>query len=1047
MNFENDIPRPSRQPDPGSTAATPAASKPSVDSRQARTSSPSSIARCPSWQAGPRRLLPHLPGALFFISLLWVWSFRLLAQDTPGGSQQSSQNPAAAGAMFSSYEGQNVSSIELAGQPDLDPSAFASAYDQQVNHPFSQESIEQAAATIKAAGKFEDVRVEVDPASDGLRVTLILEPAMYFGIFQFPGVPFAYSRLLQVANYPVQSPFNPAAVERDRKRLINFYRQQGYFEAEVRVEVKVDKNHQVANVSFPAVLGRRAKFGNIVISGVPPPDQEQLRHSLTTLMARARTVAIRDGKTYRRGALNRAVTYLQSQLQKKGLLGAKVTLAGAEYHADTNRADIHFDVVPGPSVGVDIQGAHLWSWTRKTLLPMYQGVDVDDESVEEGRQALASYFQSKGYFDAKVEAHLENTPQHDTILYRISKQKKFKVAEVKVAGNAELPSSELTPQIVVEKKHFLSTGKLSDQLVRKSVANLEAVYASEGFSEVKVVPAVTNNGNETSVLFRVTEGPRDMVHSLTVEGADTFPASQYAPGGLRLAAGKPYSQAHVQQDRTNIVANYLKAGYLISSFRETATEVSKSDRHQINVVYHISEGPRVITGDIVTLGRTLTRQRLIDADISAAGIKPEQPLTATQLLTAGSNLYEHTGIFDWAEVDPKREVTTQTTEDVLVKVHEAKKNEFTYGIGFEVVRRGGTVPGGTVAIPGLPPIGLPPTFTTSEATFWGPRGSILYTRTNVHGKGESISVTGFAGRLDQRFGFYYIDPAFRWSHWRATTSFTFEHNAQNPIFTSAQEIAGLQFQRYIDRERKDIFFLRYQFSQTNLTHVLIPDLVPPEDQNVQLSTIAANLTRDTRDNVLDEHKGVLQSIELDLNTTKLGSSVNFAKMTGQAAFYKEKFHNIVWANSIRIGLAQPFADSRVPTSELFFTGGGNSLRGFPLDSAGPQRLVEVCPDGTTGCNDFIKVPAGGQQLLILNTEARIPMPFKKGLSLVPFYDGGNVFSQVGFRDFTRLYSNTVGLGLRYATPIGPIRVDVGRNLNPVQGLNPTQYFISVGQAF
>ena len=94
-------------------------------------------------------------------------------------------------------------------------------------------------------------------------------------------------------------------------------------------------------------------------------------------------------------------------------------------------------------------------------------------------------------------------------------------------------------------------------------------------------------------------------------------------------------------------------------------------------------------------------------------------------------------------------------------------------------------------------------------------------------KASRSQLTAFAGRLDQRFGFFYIDPNFRWSHWRATTSFTFEHNAQNPIFTSAQEIAGLQFQRYIDHARKNIFFLRYQFSQTNLTHVLIPDLVPP----------------------------------------------------------------------------------------------------------------------------------------------------------------------------------------------------------------------------
>jgi outer membrane protein insertion porin family len=229
--------------------------------------------------------------------------------------------------------------------------------------------------------------------------------------------------------------------------------------------------------------------------------------------------------------------------------------------------------------------------------------------------------------------------------------------------------------------------------------------------------------------------------------------------------------------------------------------------------------------------------------------------------------------------------------------------------------------------------------------------------------------------------------------------------------------------------------------------VEIPSLVPTEDQHVRLSTLAANITRDTRDNALDAHKGVLDSIELDFNNTKLGSSVDFVKLNGQAAYYKQAFHNIVWANSVRVGLAQQFANSRVPLSEEFFTGGGNTLRGFPLDGAGPQRKVEVCPNGTSGCNVTINVPSGGNELFLINSEARIPLPIKKGLGVVGFYDGGNVFPRVGFHEFTSLYTNNVGLGLRYATPVGPVRVDVGRNLNPVQGIQATQFFISIGQAF
>ncbi len=190
------------------------------------------------------------------------------------------------------------------------------------------------------------------------------------------------------------------------------------------------------------------------------------------------------------------------------------------------------------------------------------------------------------------------------------------------------------------------------------------------------------------------------------------------------------------------------------------------------------------------------------------------------------------------------------------------------------------------------------------------------------------------------------------------------------------------------------------------------------------------------------------SLEIDINSTKLGANVDFAKLTSQAAFYKEKYHHIVWADSIRIGLAQPFANSFVPLSEAFFTGGSDTLRGFPLDGAGPQRNVYACSTGQAppDCPQ-ITVPEGGNELFVINSEARIPVPIKKGLGIVAFYDGGNVFPLIGFHDFTSLYSNNVGIGLRYSTPVGPIRFDVGHNLNPVPGISSTQYFFSIGQAF
>ncbi len=241
--------------------------------------------------------------------------------------------------------------------------------------------------------------------------------------------------------------------------------------------------------------------------------------------------------------------------------------------------------------------------------------------------------------------------------------------------------------------------------------------------------------------------------------------------------------------------------------------------------------------------------------------------------------------------------------------------------------------------------------------------------------------------------------------------------------------------------------MRYDFNKTDLSHLLVPELVLPQDRNVHLSTLSSTMIRDTRDKPLDAHRGIFSTVDFRITPTALGSSATFAKLFGQYAYYKP-IHSTVFANSVRLGLAKAFGNSFVPTSQLYFSGGGTSLRGFPIDEAGPQRIVPFCNvlKGQTGCVN-VTLPVGGRQLFILNSEMRFPLRVMKDLGGVFFYDGGNVYSAINFNNFTSNYTNTVGVGLRYATPIGPIRVDVGRNLNPVPGINATQYFITLGQAF
>jgi outer membrane protein insertion porin family len=225
-------------------------------------------------------------------------------------------------------------------------------------------------------------------------------------------------------------------------------------------------------------------------------------------------------------------------------------------------------------------------------------------------------------------------------------------------------------------------------------------------------------------------------------------------------------------------------------------------------------------------------------------------------------------------------------------------------------------------------------------------------------------------------------------------------------------------------------------------------LVLPRDRDVKLSTVSSALIRDTRDKPLDAQHGSYATVNLGITPTAFGSSVNFARLFAQYALYKP-VHGIVFANSIRLGFDKALLGSFVPTSQLFFAGGGTTLRGFPIDEAGPPRIVPFCNvlTGSTSCVP-VTVPVGGRQLFILNSELRFPLKMiMSALGGVIFYDGGNVYSAINFNQFVNDYSSTIGIGLRYATPVGPVRIDFGHRLNRIPGISENQYFITLGQAF
>lgn len=952
---------------------------------------------------------------------------------------------------YAGFGGRKVETVDVSATPLMDVTTFRGMIRQKAGQSFSQAAVRESIHALQSTNLFSSVKLNVTPQKNGLKLVFVLEPAYYVGHLSFPrAVPkFPYTRLLQAANIPPQSAFTNDLPQQGQKALLHFFQTNGYFLASVRPQTDWDKTHMVVNLIFACDLKKLARVGTIQIDGVSPKEAAKLRGAMDSLWPKLTRSSLHSGQKYSIGRIYKGVANIREELADQGRLAPTVRFVSAEYDPRTNRALLKFQVALGPKVQIEVKGARLWKRTQKKLIPIYQENAVDEDLIYEGRLNILNYMESKGYFDASVQGQVMKEPELTRIVYTVNEGKRHKVAGVSFQGNQYFDEDQLEPLSAVKKGHFLfdffhifSHGSFSQALVSKTVNSIEGLYKNAGFAKVSVTPQVRDKGLNVDVNFVINEGPQDTVGALHVEGDKGEPLQIRS---LNLALGKPYSPNLLQKDRNTILARYFDNGYLNAKFDFSVTP-ERGRPHVEDVTYKITEGPQAHVSQVVYLGQRQTRKSFI-RHISESDVSPEQPLSQGRFYQAENELYD-LGIFDWASVQPRRPVSNQTQEDVLVQVHESKRNTIEFGGGIEIIPRNGNLPVGFVAIPGLPQIGLGNKFSVSQKSIFTPRGSFEFDRRNIFGRAETTSIATILSRLRQSGSLSYSDPRFLGSTWSSLTSFTGTRTTENPIFTAVFGQAAFQVKKPLDtRKRKNVIF-RYAYQQTALSNLLIPGLVLPQDQHVRTSTVSGEYLRDSRDNPLDAHRGAFQTFDFGITPSAFGSSADFVRMLGQNAFYIPARSWLTWANNIRLGFTIPFAGSSVPLSERFFSGGADSLRGFPINGAGPQRPVTACgnPADPSTCT-LISVPVGGDMLFILNSEARFPLPEISNLGGVLFYDGGNVYSNINFRQLVNNYTNTVGFGLRYKTPVGPVRFDVGYRLTSVPGVKALQYFVTLGQAF
>jgi len=950
-----------------------------------------------------------------------------------------------------SWVGKKINHIQFDGVSDPLHTKWEDLITLKAGDIFTQSALHQSLQTLYSTGRFTQIEVEAESSADGgVEIKIHLTPEYFIGTVTVSGAPKppTSTQLENASKLELGTPYRVGSLADAIVQIKQLLHDNGYFKADVNAQPKWDTSTQQVEIDFTVTAGEQARVGTVTVTGDPEITTEKTQ-TLLKMKAGDRATLVRQ---------QRAVSRLLSHYQKEQHLEAQATMTGREFRDATNTIDYTFHVDRGLPIVIRTEGASMHKSDLMRMVPVFEENAVDTDLLNEGSRNLRDYFQNKGYFHVKVDFN-ESNDQDGTheVTFNIDRGESHKVVSIEIKGNRYFDNETLRERLqVAPSTWFLPHGRFSQALLAHDITAIEQLYRSNGFLQVKVTSEVKEQdvslgANHLAVTYNIEEGMQTRVASLQISGNTKF-AQTKLNEVLALTTGQPFSGSGLTADRDSLLSYYQNNGFPEAQVSADYTP-DANNTSLVHVRYQIVEGEPVKVGQVLISGLEHTRKDVVQR---ALRITPGQPLSLTDMLESQRNLYD-LGLFNEVKVavqDPQGDIGEK---NVLVDLDEAPRTTFYYGLGLEV--QTGSVPNNCAAT-GCQPQGQ---------TGVSPRVSFDVTRSNLFGTDQSLLFKSRLGRLQQRALVSFISPHFL-DHPNLTLTFTSFYDKTQDVFTfTAQRIeASIQLEHRFNKSTTLLYRMTYRrVSVDPNTLQIAPALIPLLSLPVRVAIPSFTWIRDTRDNPIDSKRGMYWTADFGLATTKLGSQTDFARVLLQNSTYTAfKKKTWVFARTTRIGVEVPYGnttDETIPLPERFYAGGSNSLRGFTINQAGPRDL-------TTG------YPIGGSGLFVNSFELRTPpLPFPyvdENLSMVIFHDAGNVFSsrsqifenldkfhQNGLTDFDYM-SNAVGAGLRYKTPIGPLRVDFSYNVNPPRfnyqpapnvtaptSLSHFNFFFSIGQTF
>ncbi len=959
------------------------------------------------------------------------------------------------------FEGKPIISIgfEPVTQP-LEITAIRDTIAVKEGQAYRSADIRSSIERLYTSGRYHDIQVDAQASGDGVALRFITRGTWFVGrvlVETDISEPPSPAQLVSAVGLDLGTPFEESEVFLGEESIRKLLRENGYFAAVVGHRLEYDNQHQQVMVTYTVKPGKRTHYAAPEIHG----DTGGLTPQQITNATRWRRTILPGVNLpgYRGITQNRTragLDAVRGKYHKSTRLMATVTLTGID--EKTGRPTLEINA--GAIVDVTAAGGRISKKNLRKAVPVFEERTLDADLLAEGEENLRDYFQSQGYFDAQVALEREEKKGDKTlIVYRVDPGDRHSLAAVLTEGNKYFDDKTLQERLYVTPRSFeLRRGRYSDGTRRRDEETIRNLYRSNGFRDVKVdsrtVDDYKTKKGDFAVYFTVTEGPQYMVESLRLEGTNNLNLSPII-GSLNSQAGQVFSEFNIASDREAILRLYGENGFAAATFEWDSEPSLKPN--QVNVRFRIQEGEREFVREVVTSGLATTKPDLVNRLLL---LNPGDPMSPTALAETQKRLYD-LGIFAQVNMALQNPDGNERSKYVLLDLTEARRYSVTAGFGAEFARIGGSRaltdlsdPGGSAGL--------------------SPRISLGVSRLNFLGLGQTLGVQTRISTLQKRGSVNYFVPHIgKLEKFDANFSILYDDTHDVRTFQAKRQEASAQLVQRLSKPTTVSY--RFNYRNVSVGDLRIdPLLLPRLAQTVRVGIASFSLVQDRRDDPTDSHKGIYNTLEVGLASRVFGSQTDFLRILGRNASYHRIGPKLVFARETQVGVQKAWSvpatadpNDPIPLPERFYGGGGNTQRGFPENQAGTRDLV-------TG------FPLGGSALFFNNTELRFPL-YGANISGVLFEDAGNIYSNLNSFSFRTKQRNladfnymvhAAGFGVRYRTPVGPLRVDFSYSMNPPkyngfpgsyvqlvqcsaagtcqasrQQINHFQFFFSIGQAF